>query len=208
MPYTTNIVLAGDDFHRAMFDEREVLPIPMDREKTVAGGPYGEFTYAQGYKLTVEPERITVAHTGDAILPDTLVGAAAQLAGVLQSRDGHTVTGIGMNLQTNFTQSGEGMTGTDFCSGVLVTERLSALVGGEVAIGCARAIFFRSGMQHDVRLEPHFRSNGANLFLSVHIHQVVAPEDDLTSKLAPTDDVRAYLTDLCGRVSTSFQEPK
>ena len=206
MAYTSTIVFVGNDFHRAMIDERGVVEAPIDREKTVAAGPFGEFSYAHGYKLTVEPERILVAHSGETILSDVLLSAASTVVSVLQSRDRQAVTGVGMNLEANFVQGSDGVTGTAFCMETLVQDRLSELVGGPLALGCARVLFFRGGMQHDVRLEPHFQSSGANLYLSVNIHQTVAPEDDLNAKLTPADDVRTYLQDLCGRVSAQFQE--
>ena len=206
MDCSSAVVFEGDEFHRAMFDEQLLFGGNVDRENMTVSGPIGEFHYSSGaYKFAVTPDRISLDHA-EGILSDELLQAANQVATSLASTPLHSVRGLGMNVSATFLQTADGPAGLDFCRGLLNFQSVQDLLGYELRYSLPRVIFLRAGVQYDLRLEPHFRSNGANLFLHVNAHQNLGPDDDLARKLLAASDVQPYLSELCGRISTQFSK--
>ena len=204
MECSSAVVFVGNDFHRSMFDEQLLFGGNVDRENIAIAGGIGEFRYSSGaFKLAVTPDRVSLDQT-EGILSDELLDAANKVAASFDSASAHAVHALGMNVAAIFVQSADGPAGLDFCHGLLNTALVHDLLGYEVRYALPRAVFLRAGVQYDLRLEPHFQSNGANLFLHVNAHQNVTPEENLAKKLEAASHVQPYITELCQRLVDRF----
>ena len=204
---TSNIVfVGGGGFERQLFDEHKLFPEPMDRDYT-ALGQAGEFTYGSGaYKFSVLPTRISVHHTAAAILSDQLIQAVNLVATALQGQSqGHGVTGLGINFDTVFSQSDDGLTGADFCAALSNAKKVREAIGSPYQTTQTQVIVFRGGVQYTLRLEPHGASRGANLFLGVNAHQDIIPEDDVVSRLSKANGAREYIASVVSSLSRKFE---
>ena len=208
MGYSSAVVLAGANFDRSTFNAEHVFGEELDRHDIVMAGSIGDFRYASGtYRFSVTPERISVEHS-DGLLSGELVDAAGKVVRDLMRLPKHNVTGMGLNVNATFDQAIDGPAGVDFCAGMVNVDSLSELFGYEPRYALPRVVFLRAGVQYDVRLEPHFSSGGANLFLHVNAHQNVGPQDRLEEKLDGVSHVRPYVEALCRKIQAEFGAQK
>ena len=205
---SSNVVFVGSELHRQIFDEREVFSAPMGSD-CVMFGPAGDYTYGPGdiFKFSVVPNRISVAHnTGQIVLSKALQRAATIVTQALQAQnEGHGVTGLGINFDTVFVQSEDGVTGADFCQSLANVENIRATTLSSVKYVQPHVVVLKGGVQYTIRFEPHHGSGGANLYFSINGHQNVDPNDDLQEKLGKIESVRSYVNSLCDSLQTQFQ---
>ena len=87
----------------------------------------------------------------------------------------HEVTAIGLNVETSYLQHGDGPTGIDFCQGLSDMERLTRITDSQRAFALTRLLYHRGGIRYTLRIEPHFESDGANLYVHLNAHQQLTP---------------------------------
>ena len=204
MDHSSNITFVGGEFSRLAFDERSLFEGNLVPEGTAVFGPVAEFRYFFGrYRFSVAPERISL-EDAEEHLSEELMAAATIIGDKLQERGSHNVQAIGMNLSAVFAQAVDGPAGMDFCASFVDVDSLQGILGYEPRYSFARANVLRGGVQFDVRVEPHFQSNGANVFLHVNAHQNVSPKDSLSKVLAEATNIRTYMSELCLRVKDRF----
>ena len=203
--HTSSVVIVGGEYAAHMFDERNLEEAfgDMDGKDTVRMGPVGRYSYARGTSLfAVTPERIDLRHNGDQILPEQLVQAAIAVAGVLESVSPVVrVTGLGLNCDSIFDEQEIGRTGIEFCEGRLIQDSTKSLIGvDELSASSARFYFSQSGVSYDVRIEPHFSSDGKNLFTAINGHQDVQENHEIPELLTHVDSMKQYVNHLHERL--------
>lgn len=203
---TSTVVLVGVGFDRQLFDERSLFPEPMGRDY-VAFGQVGQYSYgANTYRFAVMPDRIVLQHNAEAVLSSELITAAGHVGEVLQSRSqGHGVTALGFNLETEFPQVDGGISGEEYCSRLCNGDRIRRAIGSGFHEAQCRVVVVDGGVRYTLRIEPHLASNGANLFVSVNGHQDIGPADDLRSKLSKAGSAREYIESVCSSLSREFK---
>lgn len=204
----SSLVFVGDGFAPAMFDERAVfegMGSP-DEQGQVKIGPIGQFSYGSGkYRFSVTPDRIDLGYNGPTIVPEELLAAAQKIILKIEPAKGAVrVSGFGINCGTVLNQNDIGESGVEFCSNNLIKSASLVLRGSnEITASSARFYFTEGSIRYDVRIEPHFASNGQNLFVAVNGHQEVGQTDSLTGKLEAVSKVRDYVAELHRRLLTS-----
>lgn len=203
---TSNVIFVGNGFERQFFDERGLFSAPMDSDY-MAFSQAAEYTYGSGrYRFSVLPNRIAIHENLDAILSDELIKAADLVAAALKSQSrGHGVTGLGVNVDTILSQSDDGMTGIQFCSGLSDTEQILGITHSPFEHTQTHVVVLRGGVQYTLRIEPHNGSRGANLFLGVNGHQDVVPDDDIAAMLQKANSARGYIASVLSRLSNRFE---
>ena len=203
---TSTVVLVGADFDRQLFDERSLFPEPMGRDY-VALGQAGQYSYgANTYRFTVVPDRIILQHNAEAVLSSELITAASHVGEALQSQSqGHGVTALGFNLETEFPKVDGGISGEEYCRQLCNSDRIRRAIGSEFHEAQCRVVVVDGGIRYTLRIEPHLASNGANLFVSVNGHQNIGLTDDLRSKLSKAGSAREYIESVCSSLSREFK---
>ena len=197
----SSLVLVGQNFVRSMFDERELFGGDLDRSRTLFGRTEGDFHYSSGTgtgNFHVSPERISLSAQGT--WSDELLDAANRLGSMFKALPSHNVERVGITFEAIFRQRVDGPSGLEVCERLVGIDTLKDMLGYEIRYALPRAAFLRGGLQYEVRLEPHFKSGGANLYLNVQVDQEIDTTDDLTTRLTAIPDVRTYVAQLCQRV--------
>ncbi len=204
--FESSIVLAGENFHRLMFDEAALFPAERDTGEDLVGGPLAEFSYGSGaYRFSVRPERLSLSHKSTSIVSEELCQAGKLIVeSVMAHQRPHEVSAVGLNVETSLIQTGDGLTGIEFCLGLMDMERLSRITDSQRAYSLSRLLYHRGGIRYTLRIEPHFESDGANLYVNLNAHQQLTPKDDLPAKLTAAIEVRAYAAALHDRLRADF----
>ena len=205
----STVVLVGFGFDRQMFDERSLFPEPMGRDY-VAFGQAGQYSYgADTYRFTVVPDKIVLQHNVEAVLSSELITAASRVGEALQSRNqGHGVTALGFNLETEFPQVDGGISGEEYCRRLCNSERIRRAIGSGFHEAQCRVVVVDGGVRYTLRIEPDPASNGANLLVNINGHQNIGPTDDLRSKLSKAGSAREYIESVCSSLSREFKGDK
>ena len=193
--HMSSLVFVGGEFPLTMFDERELFGGKLDAKDQLKIGPIGQFGYLEGkYRFEVTPDRVDLKCNAPDIVPEELIRAARSVANMLEpTRRLVRVSGFGMNCDTVFDKQQIGTTGAEFCL-QLINPRAKELVEAPSILACERIRFKRDAMLFDVRIEPHFNSNGDNLLVAVNGHQEVSLENSLDSKLEQIGAFRKYVS--------------
>ena len=203
----SSLVFVGDGFAPGMFDERAVFEDmgSPDEEGQVKIGPIGQFSYGSGkYRFSVTPDRIDLGYNGPTIVPEELLAAAQKIILKIEPAKGAVrVSGFGVNCDTIFDQNDIGESGVSFCSNHLIKSASIVLRGSnKITASSARFYFTEGSIRYDVRIEPHFASNGQNLFVAINGHQEVEKSEDLEGKLKAVSEVRDYVVEFHQRLSS------
>ena len=202
MQAESSVVFDGAEFARLSFDERQLFGGDLDRGRTAYSGNIGHFYYLSGARFLVGPERVSLDAQG--IWPDELQDAVGRLEGMFKALPSHNVRSLTLDFQAIFRQEVDGPTGLDFCEELIDVKAIRDVLGYELTYAMPRVTFLRGGLRHEVRLEPHFGTSGANLYLYVTVPQDVGPSDDISTMLSGVSGLRTYLTQLCSRVAGRF----
>ena len=100
-------VSRNPDLHRAMFDAPTLFE-SFDLNQSMIVGPVGNFSYSSGLcSFSIHPDRVVLSQKSSELFPPPLVRAADQIASDIHNHfPQHSISGIGMNMDTNFdTQS-------------------------------------------------------------------------------------------------------
>ena len=206
--HMNSLVFVGGEFPLTMFDERQLFGGNLDPKDQLKVGPIGRFGYSGGkYRFEVVPDRIDLKCNAPDIMPNDLISAARNVANMLEPmRRLVRVSGFGMNCDTVFEKQQIGMTGAEFCL-QLINPRAKELVGTPSISVCERVRFRAEVMLFDVRIEPHFNSNGDNLFVAVNGHQEVGVDDPLDSKLGQIGAFQEYVSTFHDRITAANPAP-
>ena len=198
----SSVVFEGGDFARPSFDERQFFGGELDREQTAFSATLGQFYYSSGARFFIAPDRVSLDAQG--IWPDELQDAVSRIESTFKALPTQKVRTVTLIFQAIFRQQVDSPTGIDFCKGLMNAKALSDVLGYEPRYVLPRATLLWGGRQHEVRLEPHFGSGGANVYLNVRAPQDVEPSSDLSTMLNGMPDMRTYLTQLCSRIAGHF----
>ena len=226
----SGFVFAGGEFVASLFDEHSLEEHlgNLDAKNQVRVDSLCHFTYSNGrFSFLVMPDRISIDFstlrksespsgnkTGNpvdtAIIPKELTAAAKSVVSVLEpyaERKAVRVSGVGINCNLIFNQQEIGLSGLEFCGSRLINPESRDLLGAESEVAPSARFKFDTGKIHlDVRMEPHFDSEGQNLFVAVNGHQGVVEEDSLSNKLLAVEDVEMYVAKLRSRILASSRK--
>ena len=199
--HVSSFVFVGN-FPENMFDERELFDGRIDLGGRLHAGPVLQCAYAGGvYQFQAVPDRIDLRANTPNIMPDTLIEAGQFIAKQLDDvKRAVKVSGFGMNCDTIFDQHLIRAKGRDYCFNLLARHKMRAIVDSEITNPLSRVQFIKGAMRYDVRIEPHFQSEGNNLFVAVNGHQNISAQDSLGERLQYTDAFREYVEGLHRRV--------
>lgn len=184
-----------------IFDERDLFDGQVDPEHRVRVNSVVRCTYASGkYELHATLERVDIIANDPEIIPEPLLEAAQSVAKEIDAvRKVVPVSGIGMNCDTILPRHLISESGERYCAS-LVKPQLKSLVGDESLSTMTRVQFNREPFRYDVRIEPHFLSEGEHLYVAVNGYQALGRTDLLESALEHIDAFREYVKDLHRRV--------
>ena len=201
--HTSSIVFVGKfrDEVFDMFDERDLFDGQIDPGSRIRAGSIVQCAYASGkYQFRAVPDRIDVLASDPEVVPEPLVEAARFVAEEIDVvRKVAPVSGIGMNCDTIFSRRLISESGARYCAS-LTALQVKALVGVESASTMVRTRFNVGSVEYDMRIEPHFQSEGENLYVAVNAHRTVNQADSLESVLKHTSAFREYVEDFHRRV--------
>lgn len=203
MHHLSSIVFVGNDFAAKMFDERKLFDAEPDRERQVRVGPFAQFSYSSGsYQFACTPERIDLKYIGPSILPEEVIVATERVILALDNARGAiSISGFGMNCDTVFEKQLIPTDGRSFCLGLVNRSNAQRLFDTSFTAE-ERFRFTLNSVLFSVRIEPHWRSDGDNLFVSVNGHQSVSPNDTWDSKMTKVDTFRKMVSELHYKIST------
>ena len=198
--HSSSLVFVGK-FPEDIFDERELFDGRLDPGGRMRVGPVMQCSYAGGmYQFRITPDRIDLVANSSDIVPDTLVNAARFISEELESaRRAVQISGFGMNSETIFDRNLVGKSGLSYCLN-LAASQIATLIDSEPANSLTRVQFVREPIRYEVRIEPHFQSNGENLFVAVNGHQEVNIKDSLDAKFQHIDAFRHYVEEFHRRI--------
>ncbi len=196
--HITTIMFVGSSFHAGMFDERALCPFlgeieVMDTERKEESGQY---KYSRGnYQFSVSPERLTL--TGPKIFPKEVAEATrAIIARLAQYSPLPIVTAVGLNCDSIFEQEELGLSGIDFCAMLNNKADIENLLGGVIPLGesmtSTNFYFAEDSVQYSFRIEPHFGTQGKNLFFSMGAHQDMSRKQEIIECMDAYDRIRTY----------------
>ena len=198
--HSSSLVFVGK-FPEDMFDERELFGGRLDPGGRMRVGSIMECNYDGGmYQFHVAPDRIDLRANVPDIVPETLIDAARFIARELESaRRAVRILGFGMNCDTVFDRHLLGVNGLEYCLS-LAAPQITTLIDAELANSLTRVQFIRDELRYEVRVEPHFISNGDNLYVAVNGHQEVNTDDSLDAKFQHIDAFRHYVEEFHRRI--------
>ncbi len=180
----SSIVFVGE-FPSVFIDEREIFGGQVDGKNLVRAGPVLQCTFAAGrHEILSTPDRISIKTFSDTIMPDDLIEAAELVASRMDSLAAAIkTTDMGFNFDGAIRQSALGKRGIDYCRD-LITDKVARIAGNsDFSSKCAIA-FLKGGLQYNIRIEPHARSSGEDLFFAVNGHQKATSGDYLLDKVS------------------------
>lgn len=200
LSHLSSVVFAGK-FPDDMFDERDLFDGQIDRGQRVHTNSFIHCTYASGkYQFRSVPERIDVLASDSEVIPQPLAETVRFVAKEIDAvRRAVSVLGIGMNCDTIFPRHLISESGARYCAS-LIASQVNGLVGAESASTMVRARFNMGSIEYEIRIEPHFQSEGENLYVAVNGYQALGQADLLESALEHTDAFREYVKDFHRRV--------
>ena len=204
---TVSLVFVGGEFSPNLINEHDLETHlgKLDTEGLLKVGPIGQYFYSsRKFQVSIAPDRIDLKGFGVSFLQEELISAASAVIGVLNPVQSVVrVTGFGMNCDTLFDQDEIGQTGTQFCIERLINPASLSFVGGESHLATtARYYFLQPPVRFDVRFEPHFGTEGRQLFVAVNGHQEVSQQAQLLDLMDAVPTVRAYVDGLHSRIVT------
>ena len=199
--YVSSFVFVGN-FPENMFDERELFGGRIDPGGRIHAGPVLQCAYAGGvYQFHAVPDRIDLRANTPNIMPETLVEAVQFIVKQLDPlRRAVNISGFGMNCDTTIDQHLIRARGRDYCFNLLARNKIRAIVDTEITNSLTRVQFVKDAVHYNVRIEPHFQSDGNNLFVAVNGHQNINAQDSLGEKLQHTDAFKEYVEGLHRRI--------
>ena len=207
MIYRTTIVIVGtNSFETRLLDGNRILPELFPKYTIKPESATNKLAYRfEDFEISISPNRISLEQIGSNILAKELEKIVQSVVSSLDIYRNHNVTAVGYNLNELIPQPENQSTGTKFCSELIDLNEIKQLITGDIQFGCIKAIFYREGLNCTLQLEPEFKSHGANLVLSLYIHQDIGIRESLAEKIHGTiGKIRPYMNDLSNRVHESF----
>ena len=200
--HLTTIVFVGSRFHAGMFDERELCPSlgEIEMMETERKQESGRYSYSRGrYQFTISPERLTLS--GPEIFPEEIVEATRMVIARLDKFNPlSAVTAVGLNCDSMFEQEELGCSGAHFCEKINNRSDVENLLGETVPLSesmtSTNFYFVKGSVRYGLRIEPHFGTQGKNLFFAMNAHQDMAGKRAIIESLDVLDGIRKYTKEL------------
>lgn len=194
--HITTIVFIGSGFHAGMFDERELCHSlgEIETKDTERKQENGQYSYSRGnYRFSISPERLVL--TGSKVFPKELTEAArAVIVRLAQYNPLPVVMAVELNCDSMFEQNELGSTGEDFCKALNHESNVESLFGSVIplahSITSTNFYFGADSVQYSLRIEPHFDTQGKNLFFSMNAHQDMTGKQETAECLDAVAGVR------------------
>ena len=172
-PHQNVVVLVGDRFDAALFDNLNPFGLPPDSENRVLMGPIAQYTYGNGaFAFNVAPNRVSLHMAAPEIFPEPLLNAAVGVAKIVDTvRQALVVTGLGLNCDAILPVA-EG--GTEYCRNLLQPEL--GLLEAQSQVTSLSIQDMVDGVQYTRRYEPANLTQGRDLYLAINGHQDLAQQ--------------------------------
>ena len=209
--HVTTIVFIGKGFNAGMFDERELCPFlgDIDARSTERVEERGRYNYSQGsHQFSIFSERIEL--NGSGIFPQAVLAAAEVIiASLVKYNSLCAVEGVGLNCDSIFEREESALTGSDFCKALSNRTDVETLLGktpplAKVMTGM-NFHFEIESVRYNLRIEPHFSTQGENLFVAINAYQNVAGMPELAECLETLAGVQEYTKELHERLAHRSQ---
>ncbi len=136
----------------------------------------------------------------DTIMPDEIIESAQLVADKMDGLAAAIKTSaMGFNFDGAIRQSVIGKRGIEFCRDLATSE--VTRIAGSNDFALKHAITFeKGGLRYNVRIEPHVRSGGEDLFFAINGHQNVNLGECLLDKIERHTDFIRHAQGLLNRI--------
>ncbi|MCY4304015.1 MAG: hypothetical protein OXC62_04420 [Aestuariivita sp.] len=198
-----NIVFVGS-FPTGVIDERELFGGNIDPANFIKTGPILQCKYVSGqYELLCTPDRIDLRLFENLDDCNDLIEASILVADKLENlKQMVRTTAIGFNYEGAIRQSSIGKTGIQYCNDLINIDRLIQITGENNIFSKCNVVFNKPPFQYTIKIEPHVRSDGADLFFAVNGHQLInqTPKELFSEKIKRYEEFFGYTENLIQQI--------
>ena len=176
----------------------------MDQKGRLITDQVVQCSYMGGiYQLQSFPDRIDLKANTPNVMPPTLVETVESIVEQLEAaKRSISISGFGMNCDALVARNLLSTDGLEFCFRLSNKKFLNEIIGEQAIHFIPRAQFMKDPVRYDIRIEPHFQTQGSNLFVAVNGHQNISDMELLNEAMKYTDSFRKYVEELHRSITT------